>query len=302
MTEDKFEGFLKKAAEGYNRPPIHVPRDEMWNAIQAQRKAGPRVVYGGGARTSSVGATRFGSKIWLGAAAAALLLVASGVGIGRWSMTGADRNQVATTAPARAANPIEQSDPATAGVSGPEDANVGPDRSGNTSQSGLAQSDPRSTNRGRVAPRDPGATNTQVAQVARANDSRVPQPAGNSSPIAQPAPGSAYQLAAVKHLTEAEALLASFRTGSPGDAKMDAQLSSWARNLLSNTRLLLDSPVANDPQRRPLLQDLELVLVQIVQLSSGSTPQDRDLIEKTLQQDHVMTRLRTAIPAGQRGS
>jgi len=61
---------------------------------------------------------------------------------------------------------------------------------------------------------------------------------------------------------------------------MDAQLGAWARQLLSNTRLLLDSPVANDPQRRPLLEDLELVLVQIVQLSPGSTSQDRDLIEK----------------------
>jgi hypothetical protein len=84
---------------------------------------------------------------------------------------------------------------------------------------------------------------------------------------------------------------------------MDAQLAKWARDLLTNTRLLLDSPIANDPQRRPLLEDLELVLVQIVQLSPGSTPQDHELIEKTLQQEHVLTRLRTAIPAGsQRGS
>jgi hypothetical protein len=116
-------------------------------------------------------------------------------------------------------------------------------------------------------------------------------------------PSSAYQLAAVRHLSEAEALITSFRTRSASDVQMDAQLGSWARDLLTNTRLLLDSPVANDPQRRPLLEDLELVLVQIVQLSPGSTPQDRELIEKTLQQDHVMTRLRTAIPAGsQRGS
>jgi hypothetical protein len=84
---------------------------------------------------------------------------------------------------------------------------------------------------------------------------------------------------------------------------MDAQLGAWARHLLSNTRLLLDSPVANDPQRRPLLEDLELILVQIVQLSPGTAPQDRELIEKTLQQEHVLTRLRTAIPAGsQHGS
>ncbi len=57
-----------------------------------------------------------------------------------------------------------------------------------------------------------------------------------------------------------------------------------------------------DPERRPLLQDLELLLVQIVQLSPGSTPQDREIIERTLKQDQVLTKLRTAIPAGQRGS
>jgi len=118
-----------------------------------------------------------------------------------------------------------------------------------------------------------------------------------------PTANSAYQLTAVRHLSEAEALLTSFRSRSTADQQMDAQMGSWARQLLSNTRLLLDSPVANDPQRRPLLEDLELVLVQIVQLSPGSTPQDREMIEKTLRQDHVMTRLRTAIPAGaQRGS
>ena len=116
-------------------------------------------------------------------------------------------------------------------------------------------------------------------------------------------PSSAYQLTTDRHLSEAEALLTSFRQRTTSDQQMDAQLGSWARQLLSNTRLLLDSPVANDPQRRPLLQDLEMILVQIVQLSPGSAPQDRDMIEKTLRQEHVLTRLRTAIPAGsQRGS
>jgi hypothetical protein len=60
--------------------------------------------------------------------------------------------------------------------------------------------------------------------------------------------------------------------------------------------------VAADPQRRPLLQDLELLLVQIVQLAPGGAPQDREIMERTLQQDQFMTKLRTAIPAGQRGS
>ena len=48
MTEDKFEDFLKRAAQSYNAPPVRTPREEMWNAIQAKRSAGPRVVYGGG--------------------------------------------------------------------------------------------------------------------------------------------------------------------------------------------------------------------------------------------------------------
>ena len=113
---------------------------------------------------------------------------------------------------------------------------------------------------------------------------------------------SAYQVAEVNHLSEAEAMLTSFRTRSPSDQQQDARLASWARDLLSKTRLLLDSPVAEDPQRRPLLQDLELLLVQIVQLSPASTPQDREIVERTIQQDNLMTKLRTAIPAGQQGS
>jgi len=55
--------------------------------------------------------------------------------------------------------------------------------------------------------------------------------------------------------------------------------------------------VASDPVRRKLLQDLELVLVQIVQLSPGTTARDRDLIKGALTDDQVLTRIRTAIPA-----
>src|SRR4029079_11650448 len=111
--------------------------------------------------------------------------------------------------------------------------------------------------------------NNQVAAVApragRESSRASSQVATTNTPSA-PTPSSAYQLTTVRHLSEAEALLTSFRQRSNSDQQMDAQLGVWARQLLSNTRLLLDSPVANDPQRRPLLEDLELVLVQIVQL------------------------------------
>jgi hypothetical protein len=62
--------------------------------------------------------------------------------------------------------------------------------------------------------------------------------------------------------------------------------------------LLLDSPAANDASTRLLLQDLELVLAEIAQLSSSPKSHDRDLITQGLEQGGVLSRLRTAVPAG----
>ena len=287
MTEDNFEEFLKKAAQSYNVPPARTPREDMWSAIQAQRAAGPRVVYGGGSPAHEASARRFSSKIWMGAAAAAMLLLATGVGIGRWS------------ASPNTSGPVAIGNPPTTPVS-PD--SVDPQSTAPVTEGGGAVA---STQGGRspsapgTAARNGGSRQRDTNGGNRRSESSVATvgPSGNSGS------SSAYQLTAVKHLSEAEALLTSFRTRSTTDQQMDAQLGTWARELLNKTRLLMDSPVASDPQRRPLLEDLELVLVQIVQLSPGSTPQDREMIEKTLQQDQVMTRLRTAIPAGtQRGS
>jgi hypothetical protein len=288
MTEDNFEEFLKKAAQSYNAPPARTPREDMWSAIQAQRAAGPRVVYGGGSTISESSGRSFGSKIWLGAAAAAVLFLATGVGIGRWTASSNTSGSVATAnAPKTGSNPSATTESSSGTV---PDGSVGGSNPGANARGGVEASTPRGLVRSGES-QQTGLTRGGGTQVAT----------GGAAPNSTPA--SAYQLAAVRHLSEAEALLTSFRTRSATDQQMDAQLGSWARDLLSNTRLLLDSPVANDPQRRPLLEDLELVLVQIVQLSPGSTPQDREMIEKTLRQDHVMTRLRTAIPAGpQRGS
>ena len=285
MTEDNFEEFLKKAAQSYNVPPARTPREDMWSAIQAQRAAGPRVVYGGGSPASESSVRRFGSKIWMGAAAAAMLLLATGVGIGRWSASSDTSGSVATAKPsATQATPDSIDTNATGSAPGGAAAVA----SGASRVGGRQPSAPiAGTPSGRSPSIDNGRGPSRV----------VTEPSRNSGS------SSAYQLTAVRHLSEAEALLTSFRTRSTTDQQMDAQLGTWARELLSKTRLLMDSPVASDPQRRPLLEDLELVLVQIVQLSPGSTPQDREMIEKTLQQDQVMTRLRTAIPAGpQRGS
>lgn len=109
--------------------------------------------------------------------------------------------------------------------------------------------------------------------------------------------GTSYTLAANAELARAEALLTAYGA-STSNSVMDKQLSTWARDILSNTRLLLDSPAADDPARKRLLQDLELVLVQMVQRSpSAGAGEERAHIDRSLDRTQVLTRLRSAVPA-----
>ena len=121
--------------------------------------------------------------------------------------------------------------------------------------------------------------------------------ASDAKAVPSGARSQAYTLATVRHFTAVEALLTSYQT-APHDARGDAEMASWARALLSQTRLLLDSPAATDPGRRKLLQDLELVLVQMTQLSPADTPIDREMIDGSVRHSDVITRLRSAVPAG----
>ena len=94
-------------------------------------------------------------------------------------------------------------------------------------------------------------------------------------------PSRLYRLAAAQTLTQAEALLTAYRaTGMPEQNPSAArQLESWGRQVLSSTRLLIDSPAGEDPQLRALFNDLELVLVQIIQLSGAQLePSDREFL------------------------
>ena len=116
----------------------------------------------------------------------------------------------------------------------------------------------------------------------------------NASNQASPLP---YRLAAAQYLTHTEALLTGFRAetraGEPG-----GQFATQARDLLATTRLMLDSPAANDVRLKSLLEDLELVLAQIAQLPTGADREDVQLINQGLEQRSVLLRLRTATPAG----
>jgi len=122
----------------------------------------------------------------------------------------------------------------------------------------------------------------------------------NKAPEASATPSRLYRMAAVQTLTQAEALLVAYRAGDvPSDRAAARQLGSWGREVLSSTRLLLDSPAGDDPQLRSLLDDLELVLVQIIQLSGAPLDtSERALIDRALQEKNLLPRIRTAVPAG----
>jgi hypothetical protein len=109
--------------------------------------------------------------------------------------------------------------------------------------------------------------------------------------------GVAYQVATTEHLGQAEAFLTLFRT-SVRRSGNEQLASATARHLLATNRLLLDSPAASDTRTRVLLQDLELVLAQIGQLSPRPSSSDLDLITDDLKDSGVMSRLRTAVPSG----
>jgi hypothetical protein len=107
----------------------------------------------------------------------------------------------------------------------------------------------------------------------------------------------AYQVAAAQYLSRTETLLAGFRADARTGERLDPQFEAQARELLSSTRLLLDSPAGRNPRLKPLLEDLEVVLAQIVFLPASRDTTDVELINQGIDQRSVLTRLRTAMPA-----
>jgi hypothetical protein len=129
-----------------------------------------------------------------------------------------------------------------------------------------------------------------------------PTPALPPVAVRAPAPGTpltsdAYRVAVAQHLDRTEALLTSFRAEA-ASGQVDANVGAWADEMLSNTRLLLDSPAADDPKLKALLQDLELVLAQVAALPRHNEHTEVDLARRALDESRVLPRMRTLVPAG----
>ena len=130
---------------------------------------------------------------------------------------------------------------------------------------------------GRMTTRQQNATTPMVAQMTDATPNRT------------------YQVAVAQHLSRSEALLTSFRT-QPKDVPVDPEIAIFARDLLTSTQLLLDSPAGEDPKVAALLGDLELILAQIARLSVPSA-EEREIIQEGMNQTAVLPRLRATTGA-----
>lgn len=123
-------------------------------------------------------------------------------------------------------------------------------------------------------------------------DGRSEMAQATATVMVSPAGEAAYDVATLAHLSRAEALIVSY-TSPTTAVHADSALTRWASDLLSNTRLLLDSPLATDVRRRRILEDLERVLVQMVQVSPAETDADiRAHVERSIERTRMMTRLR----------
>lgn len=97
-----------------------------------------------------------------------------------------------------------------------------------------------------------------------------------------------------EYLDEAAQLLVSL----PRDVNsVDASFVADARQMLTRTRLLLDSPMAAEPRMRDMLEDLELLLAQVVRLRAAPRAEELTFIADAMDERDMVPRLRTVAAA-----
>jgi hypothetical protein len=161
---------------------------------------------------------------------------------------------------------------------------------------------------------DPVAGDTVTSRDLSPEAGTVAEAGQNENPRVEiPSPGTAdqdgrsrnrqtdgpnpYMYAAAPFLGQAEVLLAQYRTGEIAGSNGDS-FTTRATRLLAQTRLLLDSPAAEDAQLEKLLSDLELVLARLVRFADGENEDEKEWIDENLQQRFLLPRLRAQIPVG----
>jgi hypothetical protein len=138
-----------------------------------------------------------------------------------------------------------------------------------------------------------------LGRISMRPDADPPAVAGVSTESATPA-SNAYDKVASELLGRTVVLLTSLPAGAR-EVGAGERFSTQATELLTSTRLLLDSPAASDARFKDLLEDLELVLAQIAMLQSGRTRQEIDLITDALEERDVVPRIQSAVARLARG-
>jgi hypothetical protein len=101
-----------------------------------------------------------------------------------------------------------------------------------------------------------------------------------------------YAMAARDLFGRADFLLTDFKVRSCGKDDL-SEVPDWAGGMLVQTRLLMGTPAADDLEMKNLLDELELVLAQIVNLSKDNCARDMAWIRQGLQERSTIDRLRT---------
>jgi hypothetical protein len=120
----------------------------------------------------------------------------------------------------------------------------------------------------------------------------VTPPAAARAPRTEASP--LVRHAAASLFNRADVLLTDLKVSRCAQREDSGAVPAWAGGLLVQTRLLLDTPLADDPDTKHLLQDLELVLVRITGLSTADCAGDVDRIRRDLETNATLDRLRLA--------
>jgi len=139
-----------------------------------------------------------------------------------------------------------------------------------------------------------------IPRSAKTSDNPPPPTMASTKELASDTSAvvDAYRDQTSHYLGQAAALLISL-PAKDASGPADAGFAGKAAELLVTTRLLIDSPAAQDPKLRSLLDDLELVLVQIARLRGERSRSDLDLIHQAVEQGDVLSRLNSAVVTNQ---
>ena len=137
------------------------------------------------------------------------------------------------------------------------------------------------------------ATTVSAASAASASATSA---LGPDALAAGPVSSDPMRVAMDEHLIRTVALLTTVRDRDP-DLGPGLDVTSWARDLLGTTRLLMDEPTLRDEPTRRLLQDLELVMMQIIQSRSNGADDARRVATETMRDTNLLPRVRAVVTA-----